>query len=86
MYMYYLLGFKLFGSYEADRMLLEEMEGESCVSKVRHRKKNKGKKKERSRPLKSLFTRMNAEQYDQVRICQFIHGLLETANNKINYT
>lgn len=67
MYMYYLLGYKLFGAYEADKFMMEEMEKENPMSKnVRQRKKNKGKKKEKSRPLKSLFSRMNAEQYDQV--------------------
>lgn len=67
MYMYYLLGYKLFGAYETDKFMMEEMDKENPMSKnVRHRKKNKGKKKEKSRPLKSLFSRMNAEQYDQV--------------------
>ncbi|XP_052098286.1 uncharacterized protein LOC127733063 [Mytilus californianus] len=66
MYMYYLLGYKLFGAYEADKMMMEEMEKENPMSKnVRQRKKSKAKKKEKSRPLKSLFSRMNAEQYDQ---------------------
>jgi hypothetical protein len=56
MYLYYILGFKLFGAYEADKMLLEEMEKESSTSKVRQRKKNKAKKKERSRSIKSDHT------------------------------
>lgn len=72
MYLYYILGFKLFGAYEADKMLLEEMEKESSMSKVRQRKKNKTKKKERSRPIKSLFTKMNAEQYDQVSMMYYV--------------
>ncbi|XP_021346055.1 uncharacterized protein LOC110445656 [Mizuhopecten yessoensis] len=60
MYLYYLLGFKLLGGKEADRFMTEE--SESCMSKLRNRKKGK---KNRARPLKTLFTRMDPEQYEQ---------------------
>lgn len=62
MYLYYLLGYKLFGSSEADKYMNED--NESSVSKLKNRKK-KSKKAQRSRPLRSLFMRMTPEQYEQ---------------------
>ncbi|XP_062596974.1 uncharacterized protein LOC134258441 [Saccostrea cucullata] len=62
MYLYYLLGYKLFGSSEADKYMNED--NESSVTKLKNRKK-KSKKSQRSRPLRSLFMRMSPEQYEQ---------------------
>lgn len=62
MYLYYLLGYKLFGSSEADKYMNED--NESSVTKLKNRKK-KSKKNQRSRPLRSLFMRMTPEQYEQ---------------------
>jgi chitin synthase len=62
MYLYYLLGYKLFGSTEADKFMNED--NESSVTKIKNRKK-KPKKSQRSRPLRSLFMRMTPEQYEQ---------------------
>ncbi|XP_034323514.2 chitin synthase chs-2 [Magallana gigas] len=58
MYLYYLLGYKLFGSSEADKYI-EEC-NESLGTKLKNRKKD-----QRSRPPRSLFTRMTPEQYEQ---------------------
>lgn len=65
MYMYYLLGFKLFGSKESEKAFTEESELESRMSKARNRKK-KSKKDNLSRPVKSLFNKMDTEQYEKV--------------------
>ncbi|KAL4227394.1 hypothetical protein ACF0H5_012837 [Mactra antiquata] len=64
MYMYYLLGFKLFGSKDNEKAFTEESELESRMSKARNRKK-KSKKDNLSRPVKSLFNKMDTEQYEQ---------------------
>nr|AAY86556.1 chitin synthase [Atrina rigida] len=63
MYLYYLLGYKLFGAREADRYMAED--AESSMTKVKNRKKSKSKKCQRSRPLRSLFMRMTPDQYEQ---------------------
>lgn len=63
MYMYYLLGYRLFGSRDNDKAFTEESEMESRMSKARNRKK--GKKANLSRPLKSLFNKMDSEQYEK---------------------
>ncbi|KAK3099019.1 hypothetical protein FSP39_025327 [Pinctada imbricata] len=63
MYMYYLLGYKLFGAKEADNYMMED--AESSMTKLKNRKKGKSKKTQRSRPLRSLFMRMTPEQYEQ---------------------
>ncbi|KAJ8304449.1 hypothetical protein KUTeg_018032 [Tegillarca granosa] len=64
MYMYYLLGYRLLGGKEADKMM-DEYERDSNISYVRNRKKGKSKKSQRSRPMKSLFMKMDPEQYEQ---------------------
>lgn len=67
MYMYYLLGYRLLGGKEADKMM-DDYEKDSNMSNVRNRKKGKSKKSQRSRPMKSLFMKMDPEQYEQVNI------------------
>ncbi|WAR00736.1 MYO3B-like protein, partial [Mya arenaria] len=63
MYMYYLLGFRLFGARDSDKAFADESELESHVSKARNRKK-KTKKDNLSRPIKSLFNKMDPETYE----------------------
>lgn len=69
MYMYYLLGYRLFGAKDNERAFTEETELESRMSKARNRKKGRSKKDNLSRPIKSLFNKMDAEQYEKVRVC-----------------
>ncbi|KAL3866223.1 hypothetical protein ACJMK2_043545 [Sinanodonta woodiana] len=64
LYLYYLLGYRLMGSKEADKMMADESEMESSFSKTRQRKKGKSKKDNLSRPIKSLFRRIDPEIYE----------------------
>jgi len=66
MYMYYLLGYRLFGAKDVDKALTEESELESRMSRARNRKKGKSKKDNLSRPIKSLFNKMDPETYEIV--------------------
>ncbi|XP_060554144.1 uncharacterized protein LOC132715175 isoform X2 [Ruditapes philippinarum] len=63
MYMYYLLGYRLFGSGDNEKAFTEETE--SRISKARNRKKGKSKKDNLSRPVKSLFNKMDSEKYEK---------------------
>jgi hypothetical protein len=62
--MYYLLGYRLFGSGDNEKAFTEETE--SRISKARNRKKGKSKKDNLSRPVKSLFNKMDSEKYEKV--------------------
>lgn len=75
MYMYYLLGYRLFGAKDNERAFTEETELESRMSKARNRKKGRSKKDNLSRPIKSLFNKMDAEQYEKVfiKLIQWVH-------------
>lgn len=66
MYMYYLLGYRLFGARDNEKAYTEESELESRASKPRNRKKGKSKKDNLSRPVKSLFNKMDSEKYEKV--------------------
>ena len=68
LYMYYLLGYRLLGGNEADKVFTEDSEMDSKMSKTRNRKKGKSKKDNLSRPIKALFSRMDTEQYERVRL------------------
>lgn len=65
MYMYYLLGYRLFGARDNEKAFTEESELESRMSKARNRKKGKSKKDNLSRPVKSLFNKMDSEKYEK---------------------
>ncbi|KAH3835621.1 hypothetical protein DPMN_108977, partial [Dreissena polymorpha] len=65
MYMYYLLGYRLFGAKDSDKAFTDESEIESRMSKARNRKKGKSKKENLSRPIKSLFNKMDTETYEK---------------------
>ncbi|KAL5004693.1 hypothetical protein ScPMuIL_018149 [Solemya velum] len=65
MYMYYLLGYRLFGSAEADKSMCAEFMSETPNAMPRNRKAARMRRgKEKSRPLRSLFMRMEPEQYE----------------------
>lgn len=64
MYMYYLLGFKPFGVKDCEKATTDESELDSRLSKARNRKK-RSKKDNLSRPVKSLFNKMDNEQYEK---------------------